>query len=163
MADDVQWMTYAELAEALGIGGDSARNLVRRKRWARQLGNDGMARVGVPIEHLQEGRGSEPPADPPADGGSDGDDDGASVVSVLTNHICRLERDLHALKEEHAAERSRLRDEAEVLRQERDAERLRATQVEVLQAVLDEIRQDRDRWHATATARRSWWPWRRTG
>ena len=52
--DDIQWMTYAELAETLGIGADSARNLVRRKRWARQTGNDGLARIGVPVEHLEE-------------------------------------------------------------------------------------------------------------
>lgn len=180
MADDVQWMTYAELAEALGIGGDSARNLVRRKRWARQLGNDGMTRVGVPVEHLQEARGTERGSDPPTDLPADGDDDGTSVISVLTSHISRLERELQTLKEDHAAERDRLRDEAEVLRQERDAERLRAAQVEALQAVIEterqrveDLRADRDRWAdqaatlavpaAPPAGRRGWWPFRRAG
>ena len=49
---DVQSMTYAELAAALGIGADSARNLLRRRRWHRIAGNDGMARIAVPVDYL---------------------------------------------------------------------------------------------------------------
>src|SRR5215204_3639735 len=75
MPDDTRWMTYDELAKALGIGGDSAPNLVRRKRWPRRPGNDGLARVGVPVEHLTEHAPTDapsegaidPPADPPTD------------------------------------------------------------------------------------------------
>jgi chromosome segregation ATPase len=105
----------------------------------------------------------------------------------LTSHISRLERELQTLKEEHAVERSRFRDEAEVLRQERDAERLRAAQVEALQAVIEaerqrvedlradreQLRADRDRWAEQAATlavpaappagRRGWWPFRRAG
>ena len=47
-------MTYAEIAIALGVGQDSARNLVRRKRWNRKRGNDGLARIDVPVEYLDE-------------------------------------------------------------------------------------------------------------
>jgi hypothetical protein len=42
-------MTYAELATARGITTGSAEQLARRKRWPRQLGNDGMVRVLVPF------------------------------------------------------------------------------------------------------------------
>ena len=42
-------MTYAELAEARGITTGSAEQLARRRRWPRQLGNDGMVRVMVPL------------------------------------------------------------------------------------------------------------------
>ena len=67
---DVQSMTYAELAAALGIGADSARNLVRRRRWHRTPGNDGMARIAVPVDYLD--RASHDPGGPPADAPADG-------------------------------------------------------------------------------------------
>lgn len=42
------WMTYAEAATALRIAPDSVRQRARRGRWARRLGNDGLACVEVP-------------------------------------------------------------------------------------------------------------------
>src|SRR5215207_2343629 len=68
---DIRLMTYAEIAEAIGIGGDSARALVRRKRWNRKPGNDGCTRVEVPVEYLSrhDGEASPPaslPSEPPA-------------------------------------------------------------------------------------------------
>lgn len=51
--DATRSMTYAELAAALGIGDKSCRNLVRRKGWRRRPGNDGVARIDVPIEALE--------------------------------------------------------------------------------------------------------------
>src|SRR5690242_16654426 len=36
MGDETRWVTYDELATALGIAPDSARRLVARKRWPRQ-------------------------------------------------------------------------------------------------------------------------------
>ncbi len=140
---DVKWLTYAELAEALGIGGDSARNLVRRKRWQRKPGNDGMARIGVPVEYLTEhvkpvkaDEAIDPPIsspiEPPADALSNPPSDGG-IIEVLSRHIERLER------------------EVESLTQERDTERARAAQVDILNAVLEverrqtgELRRERD-------------------
>lgn len=148
---DVRWMTYAELAEALGIGGDSARNLVRRKRWGRQAGNDGLARVGVPIEHLAEhaqppiDEATPPPVDPPADGG---------IIPILNRHIERLEIEIENLKTE------------------RDTERARAVQVDVLNAVLEverkrveELRAERDKLlnRIMTPPGRRWWPFKRAG
>src|SRR3954469_6950386 len=49
---DVVWLSYSELSERLGIGRQSARQLAIRKRWTRRPGNDGQARVGVPLEAL---------------------------------------------------------------------------------------------------------------
>jgi hypothetical protein len=159
---DVKWMTYAELAEALGIGSDSTRNLVRRKRWPRRPGNDGLARIGVPMEHLSkhskpEG-GINPPSDepisPPAGAPIEPPTDGG-IIQVLNRHIERLER------------------EVEILKGERDAERARAVQVDSLKAALDIERQRVDEWKAVADRwamqterlserRRGWWPWRRS-
>jgi hypothetical protein len=47
--DDTQRLTYSELADARGISRTSAERLARRKRWPRVLGNDGVARVIVPL------------------------------------------------------------------------------------------------------------------
>jgi hypothetical protein len=46
---DVTWMTYAELGEARGINAASAKRLAIRRHWRRHRGNDGTARVAVPV------------------------------------------------------------------------------------------------------------------
>ena len=87
----------------------------------------------------------------------------ASDVSVvLSRHIERLESQLDAVRQE-------MRHEIATLKQERDAAVMRgadrdilAVQLDALGVALDAANQDRDRWHAEATARRSWWPWRRS-
>src|SRR3954469_25737935 len=50
---DVQLLTYDEISAAFSINRESARHLVLRKRWARRKGNDGKARVEVPIDALE--------------------------------------------------------------------------------------------------------------
>src|SRR5829696_2220604 len=46
-------MTYAELATARGISLDAARRLVLRKRWSKQISNDGLTRALVPAEYAE--------------------------------------------------------------------------------------------------------------
>jgi hypothetical protein len=46
-------MTYHELAAARRISLDAARRLVLRKRWPKQIGNDGLTRALVPVEYAQ--------------------------------------------------------------------------------------------------------------
>jgi hypothetical protein len=50
MLDSARWMTFAELAAARGISQASASRLVRRRRWRRQIDNQGRVRVLVPSE-----------------------------------------------------------------------------------------------------------------
>lgn len=50
---DSRWMTYAELAQARGIKEPAAVRLVQRRRWERQPGNDGAARIAVPVSELR--------------------------------------------------------------------------------------------------------------
>lgn len=57
---DTASLTYDEIAQRFEISAGSARNLVRRKRWSRTVGNDGRARIAVPVEALPEA----PPAAP---------------------------------------------------------------------------------------------------
>ena len=48
-------MTYAELATVRGISPASARRLARRDHWPRQVGNDGILRVVVPLGQVRTG------------------------------------------------------------------------------------------------------------
>src|SRR3712207_6195736 len=56
----VESLTYDELAQRLGIGRQSARQLAMRRRWPRKPGNDGLARVSVPLEALTRPEAGKP-------------------------------------------------------------------------------------------------------
>src|SRR5215218_739843 len=161
------WLTYDELAERLGIERESARQHVKRKHWARQRGNDGKVRIGVPEEVLSarsepdtEG-GTEPvqaPVQPPVQ------DPG--VTAVLTRHIERLEAQLEeALK--RAGDRDEVAKDRDLLIAQIDSlNDSTKIQVDALRAALAVAERDRDRWHEVATSkpeqaapteRRSWW------
>ena len=94
---DALSLTYDEIAERFGITLPSARNLVRRKRWRRTVGNDGRARVDVPTEAVKA-----PPAVPlevpPV---------APSPVSESALVIARLEVQIDGLKALVDAERRR--------------------------------------------------------
>lgn len=49
---DTKSLTYHELAAWRGISLASARKYAQKKRWPRTLGNDGQARILVPVEAL---------------------------------------------------------------------------------------------------------------
>ena len=145
---DVTLLTYDELARALRITRESARQLVIRKHWGRRKGNDGKARIEVPNEvlpvsatpdstfrHTSDATGANP-----SDSTEQGTCDDTSVIEVLTRHIERIECELKDV----AAERDGLRERAA----ERD---VLAAQIEGLRAVLDverrqagELRRERD-------------------
>ena len=57
---DSRWMTYAELAEARGIKEPAAVRLVQRRGWERHQGNDGSARVAVPVAELRPSKSVTP-------------------------------------------------------------------------------------------------------
>ncbi len=153
---DTRWLTYDELAKALRITPDSARRLVARRKWSRKPGNDGKARIGVPIERLTP---DSPPdvgtdvlpvitADSLPDTPPDTTDVVTPVLRIMAQHIERLERELEAVKVERDDERARAADLA-----------LKAGQVEALNVILeterkhaDTLRQDRDRWAVQAHA-----------
>jgi hypothetical protein len=52
IGDGSRRMTYAELADVRGISPASAKRLTQRHRWGRQVGNDGVVRVTVPLSAL---------------------------------------------------------------------------------------------------------------
>ena len=126
-----QTVTYAELAARLGITEDSAKRLVRRRKWPRKAGNDGKMRIDVPVDRLvvtPDSPEDTPPVSPPVSPrvspgdspeGRPGDD------SAVT--IARLEAEISGLKALVEAERAR----------------------------ADATAADRDRWHDLAL--RPWW------
>lgn len=125
-------MSYEAAAEALGINGESVRRMARRKKWRRQIGNDGKGLVEVPDEMLAE-RADKPEADPP------GDREDARAL------IARLEAELAGARELVSAERRRGDEVAERLAMvERDRD-----------ARLAKLEQERDQWIARAMA--PWW------
>jgi hypothetical protein len=54
VGDGARRMTYAELAQARGISPASAKRLAQRHRWGRQVGNDRITRVTVPLTFLEK-------------------------------------------------------------------------------------------------------------
>src|SRR5215204_5102594 len=116
--DGVRWLSYAEMADALGIGRESARVLARRKRWPRRAGNDGKARIGVPEEEITaradppsdraNSPPNDPPSGPPSGPPSDSPNDrgnGPDQLTELRVLNARLEAQIEALKVIAAAER----------------------------------------------------------
>lgn len=146
--DAVTWLTYDELAERLGIERESARQHVKRKRWARRPGNDGKVRIGVPDEVLSSGSDGDTvaPSDPaPTQVQAPAHDPG--VTEVLTRHIERLEIALEAALA-RAADRDAMASDRDAVASERD---VLTVQVEALREALAASEKDRDRWHETAT------------
>lgn len=158
VTDETILLSYDELAERLGINRESARQLTLRKRWARRKGNDGRARVEVPLDALPA---SDSPSHDPAED--------TDAIRALTRHIERLEQVIDKLEEQAGRfelERDVARDETRVAERDRDAAR---AQVEALQAVIEteknltsverdrvaDLKVERDRWRDQA--QRSWW------
>ena len=51
--DDTRRLTYGELAAARGVTVATARRMATRYKWPKQVGNDGLARVAVPVAALR--------------------------------------------------------------------------------------------------------------
>jgi hypothetical protein len=64
VGDGSRRMTYAELAEARNISIPAARRLTLRHHWHKQIGNDGLVIVSVPLSALQQPRKSAAFRDP---------------------------------------------------------------------------------------------------
>jgi hypothetical protein len=84
------WMKYSDLAEALGISPEAARQKAIRGRWRRQRGNDGKALVLVDLEaerasHVSRKRPDEHPAGRP---------DERRTIEALESHIATLKSDI---------------------------------------------------------------------
>jgi len=133
---DTRSLSYDELAGLLGIERESARHLAFRRRWRRTKGNDGKARVEVPLEAIPGPGPAAPTGDNPLGITGPATDTPTGSETVLTRHIERLEGMLAEAQvrlTDVEADRDAARDEA------RDAQRARdalSAQLDALNAVL---------------------------
>lgn len=89
-------LTYAELGEKLGIKPESAKKLAQRRKWVRIVGNDGLARVKLPLDAV-----------PSPVVGVVPDDSVTPSVPDLAPRIAHLEGLVEGLKGQLDAERKR--------------------------------------------------------
>lgn len=54
MSDEIRMLTYAEAARILGIKPDSVTRRARNRRWKKEMGNDGLMRVGIPCSIIPQ-------------------------------------------------------------------------------------------------------------
>jgi hypothetical protein len=99
---DSRWMTYRELAEARGITQASATRLAFRRKWQRQVGNSGTAKVLVRLAEAMPGK-------PGASSVTQGvmPHSAHDVLPDITRTISVLEAALSAIREQLERERSR--------------------------------------------------------
>jgi hypothetical protein len=161
---DTLSLTYAELADRLGIEREAARQLVKRKRWPKWKGNDGQLKVSIPEEALSNRSSSG--ARPEDESGADPVDNRieAGLLPVLTRHIERLEAQLEEAQK-RAGERDEIAKQRDLLVAQIEALRNSHTsqiealndstklQVDALRAALAAAERDRDRWHEVATTK----------
>ena len=60
-------LTYDEMTVVLRRSAEGVRQLAKRKRWRRVLGNDGRARIAVPLEFIEASAQVDAPPTAPAD------------------------------------------------------------------------------------------------
>jgi hypothetical protein len=105
MPDQTRMMTYAEAAQLLGIKVESVMRRARNRKWHKELGNDGLARIAVPLSII-------PPDDPPALPADDPpepqkDDPGLSArIASLETEVRMLRESMVDLKADRDAWRS---------------------------------------------------------
>lgn len=156
-------MTYAELAAARGITTGSAEQLARRRRWQKQLGNDGMVRVLVPFGEDRVTPRHKGPTKPPdigdmkggsesplSQGGMTAPDIGEVIGRAIRDAVAPLAGQLEqerarADSEQARAESEHVRAHSEQIRAE--SERKRADS-EQLRADRAELREDSERTRA---------------
>jgi hypothetical protein len=170
MSAETVRLCIADAAARLGVSPDTVRRKLKRGQLRAQRDNHGQWWVEVPADakpgEPMQRAAYEPTPDP-----------SAALVEELRSQISRLRTDLDAAYAREAAEKechaARVAGLETLLATERDRadEQVAAlrTALEALKGALEgekrnsfELRENRDRWRAEATARRGWWPWRRS-
>ncbi len=129
--------TYDELAAALNKSHEATRAMCIRKRWRRTIGNDGRARITVPIEAVEAHRTPDVPQTPtvpnpehtldvPQHTSSEPSADARALIAILQDRIGELQGRVTGIDAELREARSTI---AELT--------LTATRVGVLEALLD--------------------------
>lgn len=154
VGDGARRMTYAELAAVRRISAVSAERLVRRRRWSRQVGNDGVVRVLVP---LTEARNHRQPASSDASPNKSSDVRISGLSSLTSPLISAPDIPLTIRPLESAIET--LREQLAKANQWAEAEHGRANRAEQrVDELLAALAAERQRLLAILTGpRRPWW------
>ena len=144
-AGDITWMTYADLGRVRGISTASAKRLAIRRRWRRQQGNDGTARVAVPITEVNQRETKSGPItsditrDVSSESATTDAGDITRVIAALERAVALLCEQLAHAQQQVTVERSR----ADLAEKEGDDERARADalrdQITTRQAKFEDI------------------------
>ena len=134
---DGVWLTYAEIAERMGKSAEAARQRAIRKRWRRQVGNDGLARVFVPadVELTPVRTRNEQASERPKSGRADPVQT-PSVESELLARLAAVQDELVAMAQKLATAEARAG--------------IAEAEIASAKSAMDELRQDRDVWRARA-------------
>jgi hypothetical protein len=162
VAGDTRWLTYKEMAAALGIDEESARRRAQRRKWPRREGNDGKARVAVPVDLLTRQEEVAARGDAGDDAGDDAPDVPPDIAAALAL-VAQMAADTaaaHALADRRGEELAGLRQrvgqaegEAAVLRQRVNGVEQWAARLE---AERDAIRAEFNAWTAGGPLVRAW-------
>lgn len=115
MTDHPAWITYAEAADLLGIKPASVKRRAIQRKWPRQTGNDGLARIQIPADAAPS------PAEKSAGDGTGvptGDRAGGAKILQLTADLAASRAEVAGLRDRLAdahAERDRLAGLVETL------------------------------------------------
>lgn len=141
---DFEFFSYRDAADRLKITVDSVRRTARRKGWPRKTGNDGLGRVGIPVDRLPKDTAGGIPRDNP----TDSPPDNPPGIFALLGKIEELHAELSAsqgreieLQRQLGAVQS---DLASSVAREAGQERL-----------ITSLQEDRDAWRTQA--RRPFW------
>jgi hypothetical protein len=133
---DIIWMTYDDAARVLRIKPDSVRRRAAARKWPKQLGNDKLARVGIPRDIIPDTTHEITPDTTP-----DNPDESGKIRMELQEALAKigaLESDLKAARISISALETRL----EETQGDRDAwkdqaKELTKTQAELIGRVAD--------------------------
>jgi hypothetical protein len=87
------WLSYAEVADRLGVTPEAARSRAKRLGWRRQMGNDGRALVWAALQPRPPG---DPPVTPRSLPGRKAVDQ--ALVTALQAHNATLKADVERLE-----------------------------------------------------------------
>lgn len=161
------WMTYRELADALGLRSpDTAAARARRARWPKRIRNDtGEAEIEVPADALAKARkrpADKPPPDVPPDIPPNvAPDVGAAVQAAVGP--------LQALLERESQDRRTLQAQADDLREKLATAQLDAAKAtghanteqarrEAAEKLAADLQRQLEELRQQAARRRWWWP-----